>query len=280
MYKIAGIRRQSLYSPNHVENDALIIMKTAEHLINMGASVNIFDEQDIGSIEIKEPIIFSMVQGKRASEKLLELEDQGKLIINSPQSVMNCYRTNMVKILPLNGIPFPKSFVLPVSDKNGIQFKDFNSRKIWVKRGDVHAVHREDVTLVYSEEERKNIFREFEKRGIEEAIVQEHLDGDVIKFYSVKGSSLFHWYYLNGTNHTPFNQEKLFELAAKSAEAMGLDVFGGDAVISADGSITIIDVNDWPSFAPIKEQASVQIAQLIFQKAIQYDESLLKLSHK
>ena len=181
----------------------------------------------------------------------------------------------MVNILPQNKIPFPKSYVLPVNNNNRISFDDFNARKIWVKRGDVHAVHREDVTLVYSEEERKNIFREFNKRGIEYAVLQEHLEGDVIKFYSIKNSSFFHWYYLNGINHTPFDKEQLFELASRSAEILGLDIFGGDAIISPDGSISIIDINDWPSFAPIREQSSKKIAQLIFQKAKNYEESIL-----
>ena len=275
MQTIAGIRRQSLYSPNHIENDTKILMRTAEHLIDMGVIVKIYEEQDLGSIEINESVIFSMAQGERSLDELLKLENEGRVIINTPQAAIKCFRMNMVNILSQNQIPFPKSYVLPVDNKNGISFDDFNARKIWVKRGDVHAVHREDVTLVYSEEERKNIFREFEKRGIEYAVLQEHLEGDVIKFYSIKNSSFFHWYYLNGINHTPFDKNQLFELASRSAEIVGLDIFGGDAIISPDGSISIIDINDWPSFAPIREQSSKEIAQLIFQKAKYFEETIL-----
>ncbi len=275
MQTIAGIRRQSLYSPNHIENDAKIFMKTVEHLINMGVIVKIYEEQDLGSIEINESIIFSMAQGESSLSELLKLQNEGRLIINSPQAAIKCFRMNMVNILPQNKIPFPRSYVMPVDNQNGISFDDFNARKIWVKRGDVHAVHREDVTLVYSEEERKNIFREFDKRGIEYAVLQEHLEGDVIKFYSIKNSSFFHWYYLNGINHTPFNKELLVELASRSAEILGLDIYGGDAIISTDGSISIIDINDWPSFAPIREQSSKEIAQLIFQRAKYFEETIL-----
>ena len=275
MQTIAGIRRQSLYSPNHIENDTKILMRTAEHLIDMGVIVKIYEEQDLGSIEIKESVIFSMAQGERALDELLKLENDGRVIINTPQAGIKCFRMNMVNILSQNQIPFPKSYVLPVDNKNGISFDDFNARKIWVKRGDVHAVHREDVTLVYSEEERKNIFREFKKRDIEYAVLQEHLEGDAIKFYSIKSTSFFHWYYLNGINHTPFDEEQLFELASRSAEILGLDIFGGDAIISPNGSISIIDINDWPSFAPIREQSSKEIAQLIFQKAKYFEENIL-----
>jgi len=266
MLQIAGVRREQLYSPNHVGNDAMIFMKTVEHLTELGAEVKIYEEQDLEKVEIREPFIFSMAQGVKGTKILLELEKQGKFVINSPQGSINSYRTNMVRILPEKGIPFPKSLIVSIQEKDKIKFEDFNARKIWIKRGDVHAVHREDVTLVYSEDERKSIFREFEKRGITEVVLQEHLDGDVIKFYAIVGSSLFHWYYLNGVNHTPFDKEKLVELAEGSAVALGLDVYGGDAVVSQDGSISIIDINDWPSFAPIRDEASEQIAKLIFQK--------------
>ncbi|MEJ5350862.1 MAG: hypothetical protein WHS65_04640 [Melioribacteraceae bacterium] len=274
MLQIAGVRREQLYSPNHVGNDAMIFMKTVEHLTNLGVSVKIYEEQDLGIIEIKESFIFSMAQGIKGTEKLLELEKQGKLIINSPQGSINSYRVNMVKILPEKGIPFPKSLVVSIDEKDKIKFEDFKSRKIWVKRGDVHAIHREDVTLIYSEEEKKHIFQEFEKRGIEQVVLQEHLDGDVIKFYSIVSTPFFYWYYLNGINHTPFDEKELFELAKESAIALGLDVYGGDAVIAPNGSISIIDINDWPSFAPIRDEASQQIADLIFQKVKNIKHSL------
>ncbi len=274
MLQIAGVRREQLYSPNHVGNDAMIFMKTVEHLTELGADVKIYEEQDLGKIEIKEPFIFSMAQGVEGTEILLQMEKQGKFIINSPQGSINSYRSNMVKILPERGIPFPKSLIVSIDEKDKIKFEDFNARKIWIKRGDVHAVHREDVTLVYSEDERKNIFREFEKRGITEVVLQEHLDGDVIKFYAIVGSPLFHWYYLNGVNHTPFDKDKLVELAQNSAIALGLDVYGGDAVVAEDGSISIFDINDWPSFAPVRDEASEQIAKLIFQKVKNLKHSL------
>ncbi len=55
--------------------------------------------------------------------------------------------------------------------------------------------------------------------------------------------------------------------AVQSAEALGLYVFGGDAIISAAGDITIIDVNDWPSFAPVRDRAAVAIAELLLRQA-------------
>ena len=55
-----------------------------------------------------------------------------------------------------------------------------------------------------------------------------------------------------------------------AAETLGLYVYGGDAIISPDGTVSIIDINDWPSFAPVRDEASREIAKLILRKAQLY----------
>ena len=265
--RLAGIRRKTEFSPNHVVNDLLIINQTADLLKEMGVEVTMYDEGVLTPEALKENLIFSMVQGPIGSQTLLKIEQRGAFIINSPRSVMNCYRISMIRLLPAAGIPFPRSVVVSTdSDVNPIQ-AGFTSSKIWIKRGDVHAVHKEDVTLANTDEEELTLLKEFHQRDIREAVLQEHLDGDTVKFYGVNESDLFHWYYLNGLYHTKFDQGRLRELATASAEALKLYVYGGDAIIGRDGSVTIIDINDWPSFAPVREQASRHIAQLIYRKA-------------
>ncbi|HED07311.1 MAG TPA: hypothetical protein ENI57_04255 [Ignavibacteria bacterium] len=269
-FKLAGISRQADYSPNHVENDSLIIRATAEELKKLGIEVSIYGEREVLNSSFNEQLIFSMVQGPEAIEKLLEIENDGAFVINSPKSVINCYRTNMVTLLPKNGIPFPRSIIIKIPCENETKLPTFNSSKFWVKRGDVHAIHREDVTLVYSEAERNNVIKEFCRRGIKKAILQEHLEGDVIKFYAVKNSGFFNWYYLNGKYHTDFDNKLLRDLISKSAEILGLSIYGGDAIISPGGNISIIDMNDWPSFAPVRDEASKHIAKLIYNMAEEY----------
>ncbi|MEJ2613405.1 MAG: hypothetical protein P8Z35_00450, partial [Ignavibacteriaceae bacterium] len=184
--RLAGIKRQSDYSPNHVENDLLILLKTAEELKSVGADTTIYNEESIPDNHIDADLIFSMAQGPSAQEKLLQMENNGLSIINSPRAVMNCYRVNMVKMLQNHQIPFPKSIVVKTNILCEISLQDFSSNKIWLKRGDVHAVHREDVTLVYSDEEKNNVIHEFSKRKISEAVLQEHVEGDLIKFYALR----------------------------------------------------------------------------------------------
>ena len=271
--KIAGISRQAEYSPNHVENDSLILRATAEVLQEFDVEVIFYGEGEVLNSNFNEELIFSMAQGPEAVERLLEVEDKGSFIINSPHAVKNCYRINMVKLLPENGIPFPKSIEVKINSDLDINLNGFDPHKFWVKRGDVHAVHREDVTLVYSKEENRSVMKEFYRRGIKTVIIQEHLEGDVIKFYAVRDSGFFNWYYLNGKYHTKFDLDKLIELASSSADILGLDIYGGDAIVSPDGSISIIDMNDWPSFAPVRDDAKKHIANLIYKMAVKYVEN-------
>ena len=270
--KFTAIKRKEEYSPNHITNDALILARTAEELKKLGVDCNIIDESDIETeFNFNGRLIFSMAQGPAAVNKLAKLEAEGAFVINSSKSVFNCYRVNMVDLLQNARVNFPFSKKVKTSDTNlNYSLSSFKSRKIWVKRGDVHAIHREDVSPVYSDEELLNLLKEFSNRGIEYAILQEHLDGDVIKFYSVKDASFFYWYYLNGINHTKFELDKLKEYADVSAEKLELTIYGGDAIVSAEGKISIIDINDWPSFAPIRDEASKIIANTIYKKAINY----------
>ncbi|KUG25719.1 hypothetical protein ASZ90_004447 [hydrocarbon metagenome] len=270
--QFAGIRRKSDYSPNQITNDGLIILKTAQELIKLGADYKLYEESDILSGNIDEEVIFTMARGYDALKHLIKLEEKGKFIINSPVSSLNCYRVQMSAKLKSAGIPFPKSKI--VSTTSGKQYKisEIGERKIWIKRGDVHAVHREDVSLVYGDEELNFLLNEFAHRGIKDTVLQEHIYGDVIKFYSVRDTNFFRWYYVNGNHNYKFDSYLLRELAEKSAQVLDLYIYGGDAIISEDGSITIIDVNDWPSFANFRDEASRFIAKIIYEKAVEFSE--------
>ena len=54
--------------------------------------------------------------------------------------------------------------------------------------------------------------------------------------------------------------------ADKAADMLNVPVYGGDCVVSEDGSIRIIDFNDWPSFAPCRDEAAFYIATKMIQE--------------
>ena len=268
----AGIKRKTEYSPNHISNDLQIITLTARALEGMGCAVTLYDEGAITPDDVVQPYVFSMTQGPEGTSVLKHIAQRGSLVINSPESVENCWRFNMTRLLADCGIPFPKSIIVPTNGPVSAITGVFAPAKLWIKRADVHAIHKEDVTLTYTIDELATTLQEFSRRGIRRAVVQEHCDGDVVKFYAIRESDFFYWYYLNGVNHTPFRQKQLFEIAQASAEALGLYVFGGDAIVAPDGWITIIDINDWPSFAPVRDMASQHIAHLLHRKAASHGQ--------
>ena len=59
--------------------------------------------------------------------------------------------------------------------------------------------------------------------------------------------------------HT-FEAARLREAALDAAAALGVEIFGGDAIIRADGEPMIIDLNAWPSYARYRDQAAQAIA--------------------
>ncbi len=39
-------------------------------------------------------------------------------------------------------------------------------------------------------------------------------------------------------------------MCARAADVLDVKIYGGDVIVGDDGSMNIIDFNDWPSFAP------------------------------
>jgi glutathione synthase/RimK-type ligase-like ATP-grasp enzyme len=267
--QLTGVRRKTSFSPNHVETDLAILRLTAEEIQRRGFSVALVEEAELSNVTIESDVIFNMCQGPAAIQQLQKVENNGKLIINSPGSILNCYRYNMVRLLPEAGVRFPISFIVNTSNPE-IPEQVERFQATWVKRGDVHAVSKEDVSLAYTKEEILAILHRHQQRGIERAILQEHIEGDVIKFYAVHNDTFFEWYYHNKYGLYPVNGAELRQLADLSARTMQLDVYGGDAIATPTGTLYIIDINDWPSFAAFRERAAKHIAEAIIQKALKY----------
>lgn len=286
--KIIGVRRGRTFSPNHIGNDEAIFLLSVEALKREGCDVLIYSEEEFlqDNTIPADAYIVSMAREKAVVRKLQQLEEKGARVINSAFGVENCFRTNMTNLLVENKIPYPKSIIVSTDCRDERLFNEFPQPGVWIKRGDFHAIHKEDVTFVSSREEGLEILREYALRGIPDAVISKHLAGDLVKFYGVRGTDFFYWFYPYEHNHhkyahyeqinsklvyNPFDEDKLKQIALDAAEVLKVHIFGGDAIIDPDGHIIVIDLNDWPSFAPCREPAASAIAQLlvnIFQKQL------------
>ena len=275
--KIAGIMRAGAYSPNHIGNDAAIFNATAEQLRKRGCIVNIYSEEQFNTSDIKEDVVLNMCRERESIEKLQKLEDDGRLVINSGYGIENCTRERMTRILLGSGIPYPESLIVNTDEvvKNALKKADFQS--CWIKRGDFHAMHKEDVSYVRHPEEAQEVLQEYFYRGIKRAVINKHLVGDLVKFYGVKGSPFFYWFYPFDIGHSKYGYEVIngksqgieFDLKAmknicqRAGEELNVMIYGGDCIVSPDGEIRIIDFNDWPSFAPCRNEAAPHIAKCV-----------------
>lgn len=271
--------RAGAYSPNHIGNDAAIFNAVADQLRKRGCEVRIYNEEQFQTQQISEDIILNMCREKASIEKLMHLEDEGKLVINSGYGIDNCTREKMTRILLGNGIPYPDSLIVNTNESVLDELEKGGFDKVWIKRGDFHAMHKEDVSYCRHPQEAQEVLHEYFYRGIKRAVINRHLVGDLIKFYGVQGQDWFFWFYPFDEGHSKygyeavngksrgisFDEKHLIEICQKASEIMDVKIYGGDCIVDPDGSIRIIDFNDWPSFAPCRAEAAPHIAKCVLQ---------------
>lgn len=273
--KIAGIMRAGAYSPNHIGNDAAIFNAVADQLRRRGCEVEIMSEEQFRNDTPEQPVIVNMCRERDSVKKLQELEEEGRLVINSGFGIENCTRERMTLIMLGNSIPTADSLIVNTNEKVVADLEKNNIGACWIKRGDYHSMHKEDVTYCRHPEEAQEVLHEFFYRGIRRAVINRHLQGDLIKFYGVARQPFFFWFYpfdeqhskygyeeVNGKSRKlPFDEERLKEICNRASEIFDVKIYGGDCIVDPDGSIRIIDFNDWPSFAPCRKEAAPFIAK-------------------
>ena len=268
--KVLMIQRARQFSPNSVEKDRAILEAVGARLMAAGHQVEIISEDDTqGTVPLcfvnfaqlgQSPFVLSM--GRLPETLQWQKTLQGVTIINSPEGVRNCSRSALQRIMEHIGTPIP-----PQEGPDGY----------WLKRGDAAAQSEEDVVFVKDREALRQAIADMEQRGIKDYTVSAHVVGDLVKFYGVCGTGFFRYYYptddgqtkfdderRNGpAHHYPFDDQTLQDACERLAEAVGVEVYGGDAIVRADGSFCVIDFNDWPSFSRCREEAAEAIASLI-----------------
>ena len=291
---IIGIPRASQFSPNHVGNDAAIFNGTADYLRSHGYDVRICSEQEFLNMRENPEHVFTMLRSRQAMLRLQEWEKKGCIAVNSATGILNCERERMTALLMQNNVPYPDSLIVNTDENVVDSLRQHGYKSCWIKRNDVHAIHREDVSYARHPEEVQDMLAEYALRGIRRVVINEHLEGDLVKFYGIAGSDFFYWFYpfsnenshskfgleeINGkAREIPFDKDELHHICQRAAEVLKLTVFGGDCIVSPDGSIRIIDFNDWPTFAPCRQEAVPEIGNAII-KAMTFRDSQMMMGH-
>ncbi len=271
--KIAGIMRAGAFSPNHIGNDSTIFNIVADQLRKRGCIVNVYTEEQFIRDGVTESIIVNMCRERRSIERLQSYEDAGLIVINSGYGIENCIRERMTRIFIGSGIPYPQSFVVNTDEVIRDTLSDAGIGKCWIKRGDSHTMHKEDVTSVRHPEEAQEILQEYFLRGIKRAVINRHIEGELIKFYGIAGTPFFSWKAppdatrrhnrYTEQNATAFDEDRLKALCTAAADLLDVKIYGGDCILTRDGKMYLIDFDDWPSFAPCRQEAATQIAKFV-----------------
>jgi hypothetical protein len=270
-----GIYREPEFSPGrHMSNDAKILRLVGQALERAGVSIKLATLEEARPIWKEFDLIFSMCQGPKAVAELTEWKKKGAFILNDPEASRRTYRDSLCSTLREKELGFPHSEFIK-TDVHPKQLEQYQSWfqggqahpslgiGAWLKRADVHATQPGDVVRLERWPDLNSGLVRFKSRGFPQVVLQRHCEGDEVKFYAVKGGGLFWPYYPKESEGYPFDEHALEKMASHAAETLGLSIYGGDAIISPEGHITLIDLNDWPSFAPCRGAAASAIAKYL-----------------
>lgn len=230
--QILMVQRDESFSPNAVEKDLAILQAVGEKLRERGASVSYVKEELLQDKRWKlgdrVSAIFSMARSEKSLAVLQQAQAEGVMVVNDPRSIEICNSRRAIDgLMRSNRIP-----AAPYYERG----------KGWIKADRGH-----DVRFAANEEEMLAF-----KQQVEDPLLTAHVEGTLVKFYGVADRFF-----------SPQGYPQVAEAAARLARLVGIQVYGGDAVLLSDGTFAIIDFNDWPSFSSCREEAAAAICRLI-----------------
>ena len=276
--RILGISRSTRFSPHSENRDAAIFAAVANRLNKGQNEVSLISEDLFVAIDLSDfDLVFSMARGSDVLETLAKAEEEdGLKVVNSSKSLLRLSRASIVALLSKSGLPIPRTQVGSPEELRCAEIP----YPMWLKRADACAQQQGDVCLVHNEQEKQEALERFSQHNTQTLVAEEHLDGDLVKFYGVEGTDFFSLSYptseggfskfgleeANGVpHHYAFGREEMKQTADDIARLTGMTIYGGDAIVQEDGSFKVIDFNDWPSYSSCRKEAAKAIASRINQ---------------
>jgi hypothetical protein len=263
-----GIFREQTHSPGRETDDAEILRLTAKHLEAAGFQVDLKTAEEVGNLtEARPRCVFLMCETVQVLRQLEAWQADGVRAVNDPMAVLNTYRDRMIGQFAEANVPFiPSRVVSTTGSRPG------GTLPVWVKRADVHNTQDGDVVFAATEDAVESALGGLAERGIARAVLQPHIEGDLIKFYGIGPGGgpdgeppWFRWFYHKGQRVAghPFDPRRLARLVRRAAAALGLEIYGGDVIVTGHGDVVLLDLNAWPSFALYRDDAAVAIAHYL-----------------
>jgi hypothetical protein len=262
--RLWGVFRERAHSPGRECDDAEILRLTGKELEAKGFEVVLKSPDELtGPLDRRPDGVFLMCERLEALDLLGTWEASGIPHVNSPRAALNTYRDRMIEQFRKADVPFIASQLVSTDAMPGAV-----TTPVWVKRADVHNTQEGDVVCADSAPAIAGALTALAARGIPRAVLQPHVDGDLVKFYGIGHAARrsepgwFRWFYhadQTVAGH-PLDPARLAGLAHAAAAAIGLEVYGGDAIATRRGDLVLLDLNAWPSFALYRDEAAPIIA--------------------
>ena len=249
--KAIGIYRESSLSGRHLL-DQEIMNLVKEELTKVGFEVEIVLPQDFDSLSAVD-VIFTMARGPEINALLKEKENQGVLVINTPEAIRFSFNRKMIyqRMADL-GANLPLTNFYKTKD---IAFSDIQTKSI-MKPANRH----EFWFIVEDEDDFSAAIDQYQAANIDEIIVQDFIDGYNFKYYAIDNEII-----LSKLITGKFEQsiiDQLREQILLTGKTSGLKIFGGDFIVSQD-KVYCIDANDWPSSGVIDGISQTECASKI-----------------
>ena len=258
--KILGILRERIFSPGKVGEDAAILDAVLQILSDTGHQIHARSAEALDGGTYGADLILSMAQSEPVLSLLEKAEDSGIPVVNAAAAVRNCYRKAQIATLSATSIPMPDGRIASI-DTLEKDFGSFGKGDYWLKRGDFHALCENDVIRIRTREDLSTALAHFRGQGVDQVLVQAHVAGVCAKFYGVGTTpdSFFKVFLPAAKEEMTSRIEQLGKTARAAAEHTGLEIYGGDAVMTSDGEWVLIDLNDWPTFSLCRKTAAQAI---------------------
>ena len=271
------ISRHSKYSPNSEARDEALFRSLVMNFALQGISIATFDEAVFEhhppQLE-KSTLILSMARSEAALHTLSAAEECGVPVLNSPRALQKAQRTDFQQWFAATGNSAEHWHISTLTP----DIKARLSFPLWWKRNNPSTTSATDVQFV---ENRTQLDVLLQPHPLEDALLMEHVEGQLIKFYGVEGTDFFyaephkpqgfskfgneqHNHHKDLSVSSPMWKQTLHAMhtsATQVAQQSGFSIYGGDAILREDSTFVFIDFNDFPSFSACLPEASEAIAQ-------------------
>lgn len=284
--KVLFVSRAEEFSPNNVEKDHrildLVIEKCSVNRKDLKFVLHTEDELE----QISDLSEYLAVAGmERRLKSLIRIQNSGITSLNSANSIINTATSRELTMTLLSnaGISVPEFWSYDAEKDEMFQCEESLQHLLpgWVKAMRYNGAKVGDVVYVETPIQADMEVLRLASEKVQDLVVTRHLHGDLLKAYAVVDNEyriqFLRWFYPQEQGYTKFGDEshnddlmrysfdesRLKEIVLSISRVLDIKFFGVDFIIGQIGDITVIDVNDWPSYSICQDEAAEAISRTI-----------------